>query len=900
MAFETGQQLLHYRLIEKIGEGGMGLVWKAEDTKLGRRIALKILPETMAFDPDRRARFEREARAVAALNHPNIVTLHSVEEADTSTGSVHFITMELVEGQTLAQLLPRNGLAPSKLLEIALPLADAVSRAHRAGITHRDLKPDNVMIDAEGRLRVLDFGLAKLQDPPGFRADAEAPTATAVTEEGKILGTVAYMSPEQAEGKAVDPRSDVFSLGTILYEMASGTRPFHGDTNVSTISAILKDQPPSVTELKPSLPNHLGRIIRRCLAKEPDRRFETALGLRNELEELKGEIDSGVHTVESRGATTRERWGGRRWIVLGVVAVLAVVVPLAIMQWLEQETPATAYTQVPITSEIGQDSGITWSPEGEFIAFARVSNGSYDVMVQPVAGGTAEVRAGGTGDQLSPRWSPDGRYLAYLSTSEPGTFLFLVPPHGGIPRKLIETGIDTLDVDTLLEAMGNRPWSTDSRTLLVSRADDRGQFAIYRVDRDNGEAVQMSFPPADSIDLDASYSFDGERIVFQRRNQLRGALMSMPATGGDPEVLLADEFDNIMPMFRPDGRHIVFVSDRGGFPGIWELDLGGGAPHQLWSESHRIVDISVSPTNRLVYVPFWHDTFLFSVDVTTAERRQLTSHTKDNYGARFSPEGRTIAYHSTREGNSEIFLHHLDGSPETRITDDPGPDMYPDWSPDGRQLIFASERLDGRYKILITNSDGGSGRWLLDQPVSIGSRPFPINAGLVSRWSPDGRSIAYFVTADQTTSLWTVRPNGDDAKEAIRNVGSFDFYRDSRHAIYTRRKGSHSELVAVNLETGEERSLFVGPLMEIDVSPDGSAVAFCFGPGHMAMGLAVLRLESPSEPDGLPRAAGEPEFVVRTDGTWHIHNGGWSPDSKSLVYTQDQDYGDIYELVERR
>jgi len=334
--------------------------------------------------------------------------------------------------------------------------------------------------------------------------------------------------------------------------------------------------------------------------------------------------------------------------------------------------------------------------------------------------------------------------------------------------------------------------------------------------------------------------------------------------------------------------------------GIWELDLGGGAPHQLWSESHRIVDISVSPTNRLVYVPFWHDTFLFSVDVTTAERRQLTSHTKDNYGARFSPDGRTIAYHSTREGNSEIFLHHLDGSPETRITDDPGPDMYPDWSPDGRQLIFASERLDGRYKILITNSDGGSGRWLLDQPVSIGSKPFSVNAALVSRWSPDGRVIAYLVTANETTSLWTVRPDGDGAKEVIRDVGSFDFYRDSQHAIYTRRKGSYSELVAVHLETGEERSLFVGPLMEIDASPDGSAVAFCFGPGHMAMGLAVLRLESPSEPDGLPRAVGEPEFVVRTDGTWHIHNGGWSPDSKSLVYTQDQDYGDIYELVERR
>jgi Tol biopolymer transport system component len=214
--------------------------------------------------------------------------------------------------------------------------------------------------------------------------------------------------------------------------------------------------------------------------------------------------------------------------------------------------------------------------------------------------------------------------------------------------------------------------------------------------------------------------------------------------------------------------------------------------------------------------------------------------------------------------------------------------------------MFNSNRLDGQYRIFIANSDGGGARQLLDQPISIDSKPFSVNAGLVSRWSPDDRKIAYLVTAEQTTSLWTIRPDGDGAKEVIKDVGSFDFYRDSRHAIFTRRRGNHSELVAVHLETGEERSLFVGSLMEIDVAPDGSSVAFCTGPGHMAMGLAVLKLELPTEPDGLPRAVGEPEFVVRTDGTWHIHNGGWSPDSKSLVYTQDQDYGDIYELVERK
>jgi len=896
LAFEAGQQLLHYRLIEKIGEGGMGVVWKAEDTKLHRHIALKVLPESMAADPDRRARFEREARAVAALNHPNIVTLHSVEESD----GVHFITMELVEGRNLTRLLPKDGFPLPRLLEIAIPLADAVSKAHRAGITHRDLKPDNVMIDVDGRLRVLDFGLAKLQNPTESAEASHLPTATAMTGEGVIVGTVAYMSPEQAEGKPVDHRSDIFSLGTILYEMATGKRPFQGDTSMSTIGAILKDEPSSVTEINPALPRHAGRIVRRCLAKDPDRRYQTALDLRNELEELTAEIDSGMHAVGSLGATPRRSWRTWHWIVLGVGAVLVVAAPLAIMQWSSHEPPATLHTPVPITSAIGQDFGISWSPEGEFIAFGRLREGSMDVMVQPVAGGEAEVRAGGAGDQLTPRWSPDGRYLAYVSTSEPDSPVFLVPPHGGTPRKLIETGIDTLDVDTIAESMGNRPWSTDSRTLLVSRVNDLAQLAIYRVDRDNQDAEQMSFPPAGSVDLDGSYSFDGERIVFQRRNQARGALMMMPATGGDPEVLLADDFDNIMPVFRPDDRHLVFISDRGGRYGLWEFDLDARVPRQLWSESNRIIDFSLSPTNRLFYVPFWHDTFLFTVDVTTGDRRQLTLHTKDNYGARFSPDGRTIAYHSTREGNSEIFLHHLDGSPETRITDDPGWDMYPEWSPDGRQIVFNSNRLDGRYRIFITNSDGGGTRSLLDTPISISSRPFPVNAGLVSRWSPDGRRIAYLETTEETTSLWTVRPDGEGAQEVIGNVGWFDFYLDGRRGIYTRRHGNQSELVAVHLETGAERSLFVGPLMEIDVSPDGRAVAFCYGPGHMAMGLAVLKLEPPEDSDGLPQAVGEPEYVVRSEGSWHVHNGGWSRDSRFLVYTQDQDYGDIYELVERR
>ncbi len=887
-----GKVLAHYRVVGSLGKGGMGEVYVAEDAKLHRRVALKVLPQEMAADPERRARFQREAQAVAALNHPNIVTVYSIEETD----GVHFITMELIEGKTLTEMVPRKGFTTSRLLGIAIPLADAVSRAHRAGITHRDLKPDNIMVDSEGRLRVLDFGLAKLRDASDPEEGTQVRTAAAGTEEGRILGTVAYMSPEQADGKPVDPRSDVFSLGTILYEMASGERPFCGDTSMSTIGAILKDEPASVTELNSSLPRHLGRIIRRCLAKDPDRRYQTALDLRNELEGLKAEIDSGESMGEPGSATPRPRRRSRIPVVLGVGAVIAAVAVLAVLLREEPDASPTMYTSRPITATLGWKGDLDWSPESEFIAYTEVTSGSLDVMVKPVAGGDAVVRAGGPGDQVSPHWSPDGKYLAYLSTSEPGTFVFLMPPHGGSPRRLIETNIRALAVDLLNQAMGDRPWSQDGRTLLVSRIAPTGQLVIYRVDRDNGDAEQLTHPPAGSDDLGASYSFDGERIVFERGTDGRGALLIMPASGGAPELLLGDEFDNLSPAWRPDNRRIVFRSNRGGGMDLWEIDVTTGSTSQMTSGTQLINAVSVSADDRIAYAPYWHDTFLFSVDVETGERLQLTSHTQDNYGARFSPDGGTVAYHSTRTGDSEIWLHHLDVRPETQVTDDPGWDLYPEWSPDGQRLIFVSNR-EGPFKIFIANSDGGDVRLLVDQPISLRT-PFPVNAELVCRWSPNGERIAYLVAGDEDSTLWTIRPDGGGARKMLEKVTGFDWYLDGRRAIYTRQVGSEVELVAVNFETGRERILFVGPLMEIDVAPDGAAVAFCLGRAHMGMGLARLKLEPPSEPGGLPTAIGEPEYMVPTEGTWHVHNGGWSPDAKKLVYTRDMDYGNLYELVE--
>ncbi len=297
-----GQTLSHYKILEKLGSGGMGEVYAAEDTKLGRKVALKVLPPEIASD-QRRHRFEREAQSIAALNHPNIVHVYSVEEEQ----SVHFITMELITGKTLTELIPRKGMPLAKFFEIAIPLADAVSAAHEQGIIHRDLKPDNLMVNDEGRLKILDFGLAKLKEEFAKEGISGLPTQSA-TQEGHILGTVAYMSPEQAEGKAVDRRSDVFSIGIILYEMVTGQRPFEGNSTASIISSILRDAPTSVTEINPDLPRDLGKIVRRCLVKDTGHRYQTAVDVRNELEDLKHEVESGEALAFARQSQTKSRF----------------------------------------------------------------------------------------------------------------------------------------------------------------------------------------------------------------------------------------------------------------------------------------------------------------------------------------------------------------------------------------------------------------------------------------------------------------------------------------------------------------------------------------------------------------------------------------------------------------
>ena len=315
-----GKTLGHYEGLALIGRGGMGEVYRARDTKLNRDVALKVLPADVASDPERLERFQREAKIIAALNHPNIVTIHSVEHAD----GVHFLTMEFVEGETLDAIIPSGGLSLARVFEIGIAVAEALTAAHDKGVIHRDLKPANIVITQDGRVKVLDFGLAKLAENASTPDDATA--TSPVTAEGTVMGTVPYMSPEQLRGKNVDHRSDIFSLGVLLYEMSAGRRPFTGDTNSDVTSAILRDTPTLLTQIKPDLPRHLARIVAHCLEKEPDQRIQSAKDVRNELRGLRKEVESGESMISEVSAARVAQPSGRKKLWLGLAGLVIVVI----------------------------------------------------------------------------------------------------------------------------------------------------------------------------------------------------------------------------------------------------------------------------------------------------------------------------------------------------------------------------------------------------------------------------------------------------------------------------------------------------------------------------------------------------------------------------------------------
>jgi serine/threonine protein kinase len=392
-----GKTIAHYHVVGRLGEGGMGVVYKARDLHLDRFLALKLLPPERVADPERKRRFVQEAKAASALNHPNIVHIYELGELE----GAQFIAMEYVEGKTLDQLIGRRGLRLNDALKSAVQIADALSAAHSAGIIHRDLKPSNVMVTESGLVKVLDFGLAKLTEPTETNALVETETILAdeekkpQTREGVIVGTTAYMSPEQAEGKSVDARSDIFAFGSLLYEMVTGRRAFQGDSRISTIAAILKEEPKPPSEVVDGLPREVERVIARCLRKDPARRFQDMDDLRIALQELAEESASGELAATTARQPRARRWG---WISVVSAAVVTSIVMTGVLLRLQHEkrgAPQLAYKQVTF---VGNVTCPAVSSDGQFLAYITGKGGSPEgqkAIVHDLASGrTLEVFKG--------------------------------------------------------------------------------------------------------------------------------------------------------------------------------------------------------------------------------------------------------------------------------------------------------------------------------------------------------------------------------------------------------------------------------------------------------------------------------------------------------------------------
>jgi eukaryotic-like serine/threonine-protein kinase len=697
-----GTQLGHYRIERLLGAGGMGEVYLADDTKLGRQVALKVLSPALAADPDRRERFEREARAAAALNHPNIVTIHSVEETD----GVSFLTLELVDGQTLADVIPAEGLSLDRVLTLGIPLADAIGAAHQRGITHRDLKPANVMIAADGRVKVLDFGLAKVKEEAQLALEAGMPTA-ALTGEGRIVGTVAYMSPEQAEGKPVDQRSDVFSLGIILYEMATGKRPFAGDTHISTLSAIIKDTPAPISDVRPGLPRELSKIIGRCLAKDVEDRYQSAKDLRNDLRALKNDLTSGEIQPVTSGSGVQAAAPAapvRRPVALIAAAVVAVIAlaaaagfwlsgPRAPVEPVSRPFDAINLTRLTTTGTAGLAA---MSLDGRYVAHVSFREGRQSLWLRQIATTSnvevvppAEVRYVGL------TFSPDGNHIYYATYARGSNLgnLYQVPVLGGGARLILE------DVDTSVT------FSPDGRRLAFIRGyPDDGQSAVIVANADGtGERklIVRTRPleyPLEGI----AWSPDGRAIAASGANadELRGQVVIVDVERATETLLPTPEWRAVsrLAWLRDGSGLLVNAQESAGESSnqIFLLEYPSGSARRLTNDLTSYSGLGVSP-DGLSFVAIRNErrSAIWTMPLgQPAKAVQVTAEAsadEGSWGVAWTPDGR-IVYSTEASGNPDIWIMQGDGARRVQLTTSQGLDIAPRVTGDGRFIVFVSDR----------------------------------------------------------------------------------------------------------------------------------------------------------------------------------------------------------------
>jgi Tol biopolymer transport system component len=734
-----GRTIAHYTITAKLGAGGMGEVWRADDTKLGREVAIKLLPEEVAGDAERLARFQREAQVLASLDHPNIAAIYALEAAEIDGREAHLLVMQLAEGETLEQRIARGSLPLDEALPIALQIAEALGSAHESGIVHRDLKPANVKVDAEGRVRLLDFGLAKAMAAPVSSSgnSAQSPTLTVRTEAGMLMGTAAYMSPEQARGKEADRRSDVWAFGCVLHEMLTGTSTFKGDTVSDTLAAILREEI-GLGDLPSGTPRQIERLLRRCLNKDPRHRLQDIGDARIEIEEAR----AGVGETEVSGATAQARPGrGPLNIALGAVAVVAVIVALWLARMAFRDPGATSFengTFRQVTSEVGGEIYPSLSPDGKWLVYvAPGEEGDLDIFRLRVGGRNPDnLTADSNVDDAQPAVSADGERIAFRSERDGGG-IFVMGATGESVRRVTDGGF-------------NPAWSPDGKRIAfgteaiqLSPLTRGGGSELWVVDVETEERRKLANVAEDAVQ--PSFSPNGERIVYWSLGPKSGQrdLVSIRVDGTGMRQITDDSPLDWGPVWASDG-HVYFISTRGGASNVWRVAVDITTGEVLGPFEPVTAGVGASPahlslsadgdalafTSGLVRSNIARVEVDFEAGEAIGAPENLTRGNEQLWSPSISPDGESLAFARLMPGEA-ILITRSDGSGRRTLVADEFKNRLPRWSPDGKRIAFYSDR-DGAYRLYSIRPDGSGLDKLVDE-----------DGAIFVTWSPDGKEIAF-------------------------------------------------------------------------------------------------------------------------------------------------------------